>query len=513
NSAASDALTKEKEIIVDIILFKIGTIKNIYESKTNIQMLIDDFENEIDPLKLKNLLSAGYDPNYSKIALMMHQNQPEVENFLEKKAENNIERDYLVAHKKETIEKSDPKISVSYREFCDSDVIKSRACLDARPFKSTTTEVFETLELLPDSIKVKKENVRKRMPILKKKMYSNEKVPKKLAKPFHWVATSSIPGSIFTEMESVKTEINFDLFERWFCGTKKQEEALFSQPLSSINDQKRLFLVSLSLKNLEKRSLETSRDFMKLSLEDLKLAQTIVPKNEEMSRFGENLSEIDEKMIKFKQFETLIDILIFERRFIINFSALENSLGLIEKAVHALNSSKRITKLFKTILDLGNCINYRYGTKYREFTAFKISTLNIIPQYKSRYKGYTLMSFLALTLRKDTDFREIFRELNPIYLTKNQDLGIVKERINEFIVLYEKYKPDLGGIDECVYNDIFSFFSYFYTCMKRFSDRYLSLLKAINDLKTRFNEDDKIKINEILKSMSDFLILLEGELL
>ncbi|KAG0437942.1 Formin-like protein 7 [Dictyocoela muelleri] len=510
-------LKTESEIIVDVVLLKVGIMKNIYESKSNIQMLIDDFDNEIDPLKLKNLLSAGYDPNYSKIALMIHRDQADAKKFLENKSGDHIDRNYLTQFKTETLKKSIENIANKPE---DTDFHKNdsefNSCLSEKPFKVKydQRESLATLELLPESIEFKREIQKKRMPVFRK-INSKNIQPKKslLAKPFHWTTSVIFPGSIFAEMGEEKTEINFELFERWFCSAKKQNEPSVHKQLSSINDQKRLFLVSLSLKNLEKRTLETSRDFMKLSLEDLKLAQIIVPKNEEMTLFGQNLSAIDEKMIKFKKFEILINVLIFERRFITNFSTLENSFNLIEKAILALNNSKMIVKLFKTILDLGNCINYTYGTKPREFTAFKLSTLNVIQQYKSQYKGYTLISFLALTLRKDPEFKQIFKELNPIYLAKNHDLSIVRERINEFIELYEKYKPLINSIDQCVYDDINSFFCYFYITLKRFSERYLTLLKAINDFKKRFNEDEKVKINEIFKIFSDFLFLLEGEFL
>jgi hypothetical protein len=80
-------------------------------------------------------------------------------------------------------------------------------------------------------------------------------------KPLHLVPLGNTSGTVFSEMKEINPKIDIRRFEEYFCDTMKESTVTGSESkkTSVLNDSNRLFLASLSIKQLELKGISGDR--------------------------------------------------------------------------------------------------------------------------------------------------------------------------------------------------------------------------------------------------------------
>jgi hypothetical protein len=352
-------------------------------------------------------------------------------------------------------------------------------------------------------------------------------------RPFHWATIARTDENIFEELEKFSIGIDFSKFEEWFCEPYKAEES-GQKPVKKektlLKDERRLFLVSIALKTLEKKKIDITNledviynDSFNSEYEDLLNIDKILPTDEDTSKFtGCDISElnpIEKFMCSFREktdLKKILKILIYERKFIDESVNVEITLNDIKEAFIKISESNNLRIILKTILDLGNAINCKYlrGITKRKARGFKLSSLSMLHAYRGNRGAGTLLTFLLLTLLRDRpETFKIFEELRKVHKIKDEDMNELRARINKMITEYKDCIECMKLIqgDHGVCKQLRKFLAYAYVNLNQMGRKYREDFVYSGMLKAKLGENEKCPIKTVLNDLSDFLVNLEKE--
>ncbi|KAK1351039.1 Formin-like protein [Hamiltosporidium tvaerminnensis] len=522
----------EDDFSIDVVFFedetKISFIYNLEDNFiNNLNILNEHFGRNIDVEVLKKLNDDGYDRVLSKTCLYLgfgiEETKKIIDHFYNKGAIKSLDM------KKEEIE-----IFVDRKIKEEDTHQKNTLNFYIQNSGLENLSNYTYLETIPDKIEFTNEFLQSKKtkslpPKAKKKPLENFTVKK----PFHWVTIPKSPNSIFNELENISINIDYTKFEEWFCEPANTEIFVkeLEKDVSVLKDTRRIFLVSLSIKSLEKRKIDIYnlsnviyKNSNQLEYEDLLNIKTILPTEKEkniMSSYKGSFNDINEvEKIMFKiddiDLKSVIDILIFERKFYEDNKTVENILLDTKIVYEKILNSNNLRIILKAVLELGNTANYKYYNRKKAF-GFKITSLYILQIFKGKKSNQTLFSFLVNSLIKQKpEIFQITKELSLIHKIKNEDIFTTKDRINAFINDYN----NCIRIFKCINVDekdllihINQFLSYSYTFLKDITVKYKEIYVYSSIIKRKFGENEKESITDILNVLSSFLLKLEDEYL
>ncbi|KAM0678750.1 hypothetical protein BDAP_000533 [Binucleata daphniae] len=544
------------DFLVDIVLMDTNsTEKHTYNvDSSNIDNLraLSQHHNVIaDQPDLKSLVKSGYNRVYARILLQLGNSKQEVvdkiknlslkEQGLVKKVntmlQKNIDKQILFENTKQ---KEDT------RSVCEQAYFKKP--FNPIDYSSTSTTLGE-LDLIPDKYVFQAEDSKKNQlkgkflfKNLAKKMQTvdqHENEPSLVVKnPLHWQTLVAVNNTFFQDIEKIKFVYDQTKFEEWFCEpissiAIKQD---YLPTKSVINDEKRVFLMSIAFKTLEKRKIDFKnlRNIMynesfTLDLEDLQNIQRVIPTKSELDRLDAYLKDKNNSIAELNQVEKLffadknnaelndlITLLIFERRFADDVELLEKDLRHTKHLFDSISQSNNIRIILKAALDIGNLFNYNYSkSKFKKrAVGFKLSSLKSFLQHKSSKNDKNLLSYIYLTLMKNhPNVFACFDEFKLLSSVKNDDLTGYKDKINKFILNYQDAKHRLARLDEedKIVIHLKKFMTFVYDKLKFFSSTYREIIFLSGVLKRKFGESDSENINDLLTILHSFIERLQEE--
>ncbi|ADM12445.2 formin-like protein [Encephalitozoon intestinalis ATCC 50506] len=347
-----------------------------------------------------------------------------------------------------------------------------------------------------------------------------------IKKPFHWIPLSRAEETIFSETSGISTDIDYEKFEEIFCEPFSEQKKTSKETKRSIIEESRLFLASLSLKHLELRNItpENVYSILKtpdnpLGLQDLLNIEKMYPGQEEVmdliSTPPESLGKVEKAMLEFSKLldvRKLVEILIFERRFFDEIFLIEKTLlGLLEVCNRILDSqSLRI--VLRTILEIGNTMNFRYSISRKKANGFKLSSLYVFSNYRGK-NNTSLFPFLFHVLEANgVRVEHLLEELSPLHDLKNEELPKIREKINHFIEIYTEKLGLLNLLEEDAKKEYAKFFRFAYSKLEEMSCSFKKFHLHSSMVKRKFGEEETKSLREILTTLSDFLNSTKQEL-
>ncbi|KAM0675832.1 hypothetical protein GVAV_000607 [Gurleya vavrai] len=555
----SDTILKKKlsqNFTIDIALINLKlknkgvyTVNSSYSE--NLRILSNFLNKHVENLELMNLIKLGYNKILVKLFLQLGCSIQEVKDKIENLGRSNTR---LIITKENIDKLNERQIKFincnKSSKINNTDDLCKQAFLQ-KPFYSMKYDDISDLplndiELIPENFIFKKNEKKSTGPPTKYMKLSNQEtkqnhdkeIPNIVVKyPLHWQQISNIQNTFFSELDNI--EINFDYlkFEEWFCepATKSVAKEI-SKKVSLLKDEKRIFLISISIKTLQKHKIDVENLFEviynnsdKLDFENLQNILRILPSENDVEKYGKFLSNpfnkledlIETEQFLFKHIEYInlkkvVEILLFERKFTDEFSLAEAELQNIADFYENILGSNNLRIILKAILVLGNMINFRYSkTRLRKKAiGFRVTSLSAIMSYKPIKKDATMISYLYLTLIKEQPrVMNIFIEFASLTKIKNLDNAFMKEKINKGILSFRecKYKINKLNTNEEITIKLKNFLGYAYEKLKKISDLYKKTIFLSSIVKRKFGENENESINDILGVLSDFLNKLEEE--
>lgn len=388
-----------------------------------------------------------------------------------------------------------------------------------RPYEPDDTIELLDLDFIKDFIPEKsnpKSSKRKMAPIRKNKENKDDKNEEDVVvRPFYWAVIPKSCDSIFNELRDVRTYIDCTKLEEWFSVTTENRKFhIEKQKGSVIKDSRRLFLISISLKTFEKRELTLNAPFLnKMTLDDLVIIERVMPTEDEYTLLCSDQSgcnEIESKMIEFYQFNHLVKVLLFERRFFEIKDKWMTAIINIKNGFDEILQSNNIRILLKIVLEIGNLINTNYGNNRKTACAFKLTSLILTKNYKGNQKNQSLLTFIADAAK--SRLRNFQRELDMLEMLEKEDFTIYRTAINDYILDYTSLKETLPDLDDYSRPIMKAFFLYFAEYIKKFKSEYRETMIYASIIKRKFGEPEEKKVKEIIKSLNEFLKLIHDEI-
>lgn len=563
----SDLLVNSKisnEFLVDVVFYR-GKLEDnseacIETSTTSCLITLSQHLNrDADHCKLSKLVKEGYSRLYSKLYLQLNYTYEEI--IIKIKGMNNKQDSFVNTFgKSQTINTSEMvspnKINPASNAISN---LPEGLGMGGRPFKQpeylegyifSESDIRE-LELIPDKILEKRaeSNEKRKSPFQRRNtglVQENEPTPSDnrdpsivARRPLQWQVINDTKSTIFEKTDFMKLKIDTDKFEEWFCEPiVKQNATNFVTKKTIIKDEQRLFLISISLKTLEKKQIDIYdldeilySSGSNLTYEDLQNILRILPTPTEMKALEEyiklnkgknilkDLNPIEQiLMINMASYElrNVIDILMFERKFIDEYEHLEKMLHKIKICYYKVMDNANLRIILKVLLDLGNLVNYKYAKSRtrKKAKGFKILSLEAMSRYTGIKADNKLTTFLFITLSNEKpDVFRIFDELRDLDQIKVESLEPIKENINGYIRDYNKAQSILKSLEGCN-QDVYMLkfcIGFAHGKLKYFTDVYKEITLVSSLIKRKFGENEEVGINEILQSVHGFISKLEKE--
>ncbi|KAF7683995.1 Formin-like protein 12 [Astathelohania contejeani] len=538
----SDKISFHEDFSVDVVLCgnEECDIKIPYVFITsfiaNLKVLSEHIIGNYNKEQFKILVDDGYNRICSKVFLQLGYSVEEAKSEIkaissllvaETKKNQNVLKDKIL----KIIEKPEFKKEKKY-------MLTRIPIKEQNLSKFTIDETLEIrdIEYIPDSfesIKIEKEKTKMKLPPKRNANAEFKKLDGNLVirKPLHWIALNTTKESIFEELETIQIKIDYKKFEEWFCEPRKTiaNNKIIEKDKSLICDDRRIFLVSMAIKTLETRNLNLENIISiiytkheELSNEDLLNIFKILPTEPEMAVFNafkgdiQTLNIIEQYMIQLgshQELKYVLDILIFERHFYEESLLLNKLLDDLKAEFNNILENNNLRIIIKTILELGNAINYKYSFKSKKKTmGFKLSSLYLLHIYRGNSKDQSLFNFFMFTLQRNKpETLSIFKELSNIHTIKNLDLVHIKDQCNKLITGYKKSIEHIKYIDSgtAIYWKLRKFIFYSYEYLAMLASKYRETYVFASILKRKFGEDENGSINEILNNLSSLLNKME----
>eukprot|EP00866_Antonospora_locustae_P002565 jgi/Antlo1/2565/676 len=534
------------DIMVDIVLRKDKESTNMpYSVTENIlegfKLLGDHYFGRETPCDLKKLVEKGYNKTISRFCLQLGMSVYDVERFIKEFSERGNKNllisprksvhDRVVRITKENVcerTERESQTEVSYKE---TEVDHSKM----RYFASNAEYNLETLEPLDENSDSKHINARKPSNVLrpppKRKTKIEHKKPALIAKrPLHFISLSTPNISIFNDLENL--EVNFDVekFESWFCEpeSKKNTDSM-QKHHTGVLDSRRVFLVQIGLKALEKKGIKPDHlnsvlnfKHQSLEIEDLlNIKQLFLKEGEEsailQADIGE-LTQIERYMVLVSRNTSLkrgVQILLFERLFSGEPLLISETIKKIEYVLANLVESNAVKLILKHVLEIVNAVNYKYTTTKKKTKSFRLSCLKQLWDYRGKNNNQTLFRFLVESLANNKS--QLTKELvvfDMIEAVKDEDLGNLKCRINEFLRNHKSCVEMLKEMDDM--DELKAYLSkvlgYSFEFLKSLKELYMKVDRLSYVVQEKFCDVDDMSLNGVLRDFSDFFASLKKAL-
>ena len=519
----NQAIMSREECFVDLIFIGIDKPDNILEVKTkptiedltNIAGIINLPENQ----KIKETLEQeGYMELTAKLVSQLAQNSEEGMQMAAKLLKYQPKKTIQV--KKEVEKKEALPLSVLY----DSNIKTHKP----ETFRlRCLTEINEK-----DFLAVKTETVKPVRSFLKRRNTeaSIEFTGQPAQKPLHWSIISSTLGTLFSEMKGISIYISQASFERAFCGpieektkTNKIENRGESHIQGVLNDARRVFLVSLSLRHLELQGLDVesicktiNNEPERLSTQDLLNIERAIPTEVEaeiLETAASGLLTVTERamlsLAKDPFAKPVTEILIFERKCRDELSDLEEYLDEIIVVFKVIIESYNLKMLFKAILDVGNLINI--SVRKRKADGFKLESLRLLQTYSgagsySGPNGNGFIKFLVEVLRKNKmDILELFSEFNVLNKLCGERYDKISLELNMFIRRFNQIKEVIADFPVNEGKKYYGFAACAMNKLEQISKKCKESLNLSTNLRKRFGEDMNAPISHIMNIIKDLV--------
>ncbi|XP_022310132.1 formin-like protein 3 isoform X11 [Crassostrea virginica] len=233
-----------------------------------------------------------------------------------------------------------------------------------------------------------------------------------------------VKGTVFSDLDDDKllNVINFNEFEEVFklgaglMGAEDMKgETMKKKKAESVSlmEPNRLRNVAITRRKLLLTNDEVCRainfiDLKTLSLDMTDILLTILPNDAEMKAYKQyekerrpldRLSDEDRFMLQLSKIERLsqkLHIMSFIGNFNENVHHLSPQVNAIIAASMSLRSSTKVRKILEIILAIGNYMN---SSKRGAVYGFKLQSLDMLTDTKSKDKNITLMHFLVQTVQ------------------------------------------------------------------------------------------------------------------
>lgn len=346
-------------------------------------------------------------------------------------------------------------------------------------------------------------------------------------RPFHWIALTSADKTVFNEMKNIVVNIDRSEFEKAFCRPSnvavKSSKPKDSYAQSVLQDSKRIFLVSLSLRHLELMGIPANKicDVInhspeKFTLQDLLNAEQVFPKEQELmllkNAAHETLSVTERAMLHVSKdtfAQLAIKILIFERKSREEFPAIRDFLENTISAINTILGSDRLKVVLKFVLELGNMINCSLNKAYS--CGYRLESLRLLGSYRGP-DGKSLRAFLLEALhRSNMDLVALFAEFQVLEGLPAENLDKVKERINLQVAMYNYSLDIVERMPKDEAKKYSGFIKHAMRDLQEISKLYKECFTLCSVLKVKFSEDKTMGIIAIFQILKEFLDNLKEE--
>ncbi|ELA42792.1 uncharacterized protein VICG_00107 [Vittaforma corneae ATCC 50505] len=339
-------------------------------------------------------------------------------------------------------------------------------------------------------------------------------------RPIHVNPLHSVENTIFSEIQGFSIHLDFQKFEKLFCeeSQKKLLEKKDSQNRKDVIESKRLFIISLCLKQLEmkKVSVDELLDVLERSSENLTQQDfinilKILPTDDEKvvleSVAKEQLSHTEAAMLRLSgipEIRQVVLIFVFETWFFEETTRIDQTLRNYNDLITLLLTSNELKILFKMLLEVTNLINYVYGRKRKMVLGFRIESLYLFSTYFGN-QNYPLFDFIVeMLMKNNVKFEELRKAMSGIDQIKNEEIPCIKDRINKAIASYTECVQCLSEIKQFDTATFKKLLGYACKKLKETTAEYRKLEENVDLLKKKVGEESTKPINSVLETIHSF---------
>ncbi len=394
---------------------------------------------------------------------------------------------------------------------------------------------LKTVSFIPEKkLEMPIKSIKKRLFAKNKKRTEQNAEPEKIAlRPLHWETLSTNDLTIFQEIRTIDSQIDFKEFERFFCKEIKDEsEKEIIKEKTQHVDTKDIFLISLALKHLEIRQItpyslsKIIRDNPdKLEIDDLMNIERVLLKKDDFASLLGKLRHVDSfcksinksmgrdmNFYEYNNKDKNIDQSINKH---INSDHLQEN-----QYIKNLDSSKT-DSIEETIVKFNQIEGIRENVEiliFKKKFAEDFALLeNLVGQFTQVFRGIISSQALKILLKIVLD---IGNAINATYARKRKISvgykieGLVKcldytgrnnTKISDFIIALLrkrgvapiKIAEDLGPIDTVKKEE--------FTALRDQINGLISLYKERLAVFAIMNETDKMKYADFLSNVSESL--------
>lgn len=488
-----------------------------------LKILTKMYVQEEDNKRLENFIDLGYNRIVAKFcAIMKYTDKEAVDliNVLEMKGYNN-----LISNSKPlqytTIKfKNDSSKSEAIKTTFQEPIV--RESIDREKlYKNLRIKDFKLIEpikeeelVIPVQKKINKKVIFKKKEIQKE---DYQDIDYKSLRPLHWVPIVSTEETIFKNLDFYDTKLDKEKFKKFFCvkntGVTSTKQ-IDIKNCAIVIEPKRLFLVSLALKHLNKKNInpENIYDILKnnaknIFIQDLLNLENVFPTYEETyllatcdyDRLGpdENIMLEYSKLVEVKK---IVKILLFERKFFDEIFLIEDLLEKIRFTFDKLLYSQEIKIILKIFLDIGNMINYEFSIRKKRLSGFRLSSIYLFLDYKGN-EDFSLFDYFMENLEYKSILVNLQRDFKYIDIIRKEQFSKIREKINYYINQFMN-NLDIYFTLENDKETFKNFLVFVSDKLENIKQKYEDCANKANQIKKLFDESDKKNIIEVLDCLA-----------
>lgn len=508
---------------IDLVVFETGKLlaRPQYLCKTDfvqgVRILTEGFGRDFNRTVYEELVSRGRNGVAAKLCAFLEYDAGKTEQLVESLEARGC-KDMAVDCR--LLPTREMTFRIESKEMPDDIIVPAEQNIECRAVYSNGGQIRMLKPIrevsVPETAKTK---AKRGVP--RKKEAVEKELPSMVARrPLHWVPLLHTEETIFNDLSGINTDFNRREFEEMFCEPLAADRTEPEKAVHrSVIDGGRLFLVSLSLRHLELKSIcpDSLPSLLMspenpLELQDLLNIERVYPSNEELVSLTtapfELLTEVERAMLGYSQLleeRRLVDVLVFERRLLSEVFLIENVLQSLLGLYNAILDCSALRILLKAILEIGNAVNFQYSAGRRRARGFKLVSLYVFNDYRGKNNA-SLFSFLFQMMETNgADVYGLLEDLGAVHSLKNEELCRLLERINEFIEMYTEKTQILDLLGDDAREEYVRFFGFACGKLEELGRLYRECSLHASLVKRKFGEDESRSPSEVLKTLSDFL--------
>lgn len=525
---------------LDIILSQIdhGINLNPYiDFKTDmnfLKKLTERIFNDYDEKRVLRLRNLGFNKIIADFCSQMHFDDSKAKeletNFL--KGMYNFERSKsqienvnnpisIVKETRKVVESARPSINGNLKE---SKAVKPVSIDFSQLYQQENSTNLHALKLIEDPIIEPKPFDKSKFSFMQKAVQNMDgkyTASSYSAKALFLIPIINTKDTFFENANDLNVLIDFDYFENFFCSEAESKANVTTKNYlkASTLSEKRQFLISLAIKSLELNNIQhgnlermVKETPEKLQSQDLANILRILPEDssEREKILNKPAFELDPieltmyKIMNIPNVRNIVNILKFKISFFEDLEIVSKSVLDIHACLSSLLGSEELMRMLKIILEVSNAINMQYSRNRRLANGFKIELLTQFKSYNGK-SNKTLIDFLRATFKKNgLNFEAIKSLYNQITLVKNEDLALIKSKINSIIEEYNVCLWDFHSINEDDKSNHSKFLSFVHKELENMKVRYENCIIESYEFKRKLGENEKNNLGIILSIISDF---------